>query len=69
MPITVKKIQAAAERIDSAITNTRFEKSITLSTITGAELYLRVETRDATQSQDILKKLCEAGYSAELIQE
>ena len=38
MPNTLKKNQAAAERIDSAITNTRFEKSITLSTITGAEL-------------------------------
>ena len=34
-----------------------------------ADLYLTVETRDAGQSQDILKKLGEAGYSAELIQE
>jgi hypothetical protein len=34
-----------------------------------ADLYLTVETRDATQNQEILKKLCEAGYSTELIQE
>ncbi len=50
MPITLKQIQAAAERIDSAIICTRFEKSITLSTITGAELFIKFENLQFTAS-------------------
>ena len=50
MPITLKQIQAAAERIDSAIICTRFEKSITLSTITGAELVIKFENLQFTAS-------------------
>ncbi len=50
MAIALTDIQAAAERLGSAIINTPFDKSITLSTITGAELFLKFENLQFTAS-------------------
>jgi threonine dehydratase len=50
MPITLHDIEAAAERISSVIIATRFEKSATLSSILGAELFLKFENLQFTSS-------------------
>ncbi len=50
MTISLKDIKEAAARIESAIINTRFEKSQTLSEITGAELFLKFENLQFTSS-------------------
>ncbi len=50
MPITLQDIEQAAERIRSGIINTRFEKSATLSSIFGTELYLKFENLQFTAS-------------------
>tara|TARA_X000000950_G_scaffold170904_1_gene208358 strand:+ start:668 stop:799 length:132 start_codon:yes stop_codon:yes gene_type:complete len=36
--------------------------------VKDADLYLTVETRDASQSQDILQRLLELGYETTLLQ-
>ena len=50
MPISLEDIQAAATRIESSIVNTRFEKSRTLSSILGAEVFLKFENLQFTSS-------------------
>lgn len=50
MPISLEDIKQAAIRIESAIINTRFEKSQTLSEITGADLFLKFENLQFTSS-------------------
>lgn len=50
MTISLKDIQEAAKRIDSATINTRFEKSQTLSDIAATELYLKFENLQFTSS-------------------
>lgn len=50
MPITLEDIQAAAQRIAPAIIDTRFEKSQTLSSILGAEVFLKFENLQFTSS-------------------
>jgi len=50
MTISLSDIEQAATRIESAIINTRFEKSQTLSEITGAELFLKFENLQFTSS-------------------
>lgn len=43
MTIKLNDIQAAAERIASAVVKSRFEKSVTLSQILGCEIFLKFE--------------------------
>ncbi|NKB33451.1 MAG: threonine ammonia-lyase [Pseudomonadales bacterium] len=50
MTIDLKDIQAAAERIRSAVVETRFEKSQTLSSILESEIYLKFENLQFTSS-------------------
>lgn len=50
MTVQLKDIQAAAERIGSAVTNTRFEKSETLSSILSCEIFLKFENLQFTSS-------------------
>lgn len=50
MSISLEDIQQAAHRIESAIINTRFEKSQTLSIIAGADLFLKFENLQFTSS-------------------
>ncbi|PCJ39305.1 MAG: threonine ammonia-lyase [SAR86 cluster bacterium] len=50
MTITLSDIEQAAQRIESATINTRFEKSQTLSKIAGAELFLKFESLQFTSS-------------------
>ncbi|MDG2089704.1 MAG: threonine ammonia-lyase [Gammaproteobacteria bacterium] len=50
MTISLKDIQQAAKRIESAIINTRFEKSQTLSIIASTELFLKFENLQFTSS-------------------
>jgi len=50
MPITLHDIEAAAERISPLIIDTRFEKSLTLSSILGVELFLKFENLQFTSS-------------------
>lgn len=50
MTVTIEQIRAAAERIRPAIINTRFEKSLTLSSILGAEIWLKFENLQFTSS-------------------
>lgn len=50
MSISLKDIELAAQRIESATINTRFEKSRTLSKITGTELFLKFENLQFTAS-------------------
>ena len=50
MKLTLQDIQSAAVRIASATVNTRFEKSLTLSSMTGIELYLKFENLQFTAS-------------------
>jgi threonine dehydratase len=50
MTISLKDIEKAAQRIESAIVNTDIEKSRTLSEITGTELYLKFENLQFTSS-------------------
>tara|TARA_B100002003_G_C14128021_1_gene542557 strand:- start:448 stop:1665 length:1218 start_codon:yes stop_codon:yes gene_type:complete len=50
MSISFADIQAAAERIDSYVINTRFEKSRILSSILGTEIYLKFENLQFTSS-------------------
>lgn len=50
MPISLLDIQAASERLSGAIINTPFDKSITLSNIIGAEIYLKFENLQFTAS-------------------
>lgn len=50
MSLTLQDIQSAAARIASATVNTRFEKSHTLSSMAGIELYLKFENFQFTAS-------------------
>ncbi|PCJ23941.1 MAG: threonine ammonia-lyase [SAR86 cluster bacterium] len=50
MAISLQDIHDAAERIESAVINTRFEKSLTLSSIFGVELSLKFENLQFTSS-------------------
>ena len=50
MRLTLQDIQSAAARIASATVNTRFEKSHTLSSMAGIELYLKFESFQFTAS-------------------
>ena len=50
MTVSIEQIRAAAERIRPAIINTRFEKSMTLSSILGAEIWLKFENLQFTSS-------------------
>jgi len=50
MAISLNDIEEAAQRIGSAIVDTRFEKSRTLSEITVAELFLKFENLQFTSS-------------------
>ncbi len=50
MTITLKDIEDAAARISSATVNTRFEKSQTLSSMAGTELFLKFENFQFTAS-------------------
>ena len=50
MTLTLQDIQAAAERIQSSIIHTHFEKSHTLSSILGAGIYLKFENLQFTSS-------------------
>lgn len=50
MTLTLTDIEAAAGRISDATVNTRFEKSQTLSSMSGAELYLKFENLQFTAS-------------------
>jgi threonine dehydratase len=50
MTISHQDIVAAAERIRSAVINTRFEKSQTLSSILGSEIFLKFENLQFTSS-------------------
>lgn len=50
MSLTLKDIENAADRIASATVNTRFEKSHTLSSLTGTDLYLKFENFQFTAS-------------------
>ncbi len=50
MTLTLKDIEDASVRISAAIINTRFEKSHTLSSMAGAELYLKFENLQFTAS-------------------
>lgn len=50
MTLTLQDIESAAQRIGTAIVNTRFEKSNTLSDILAAELYLKFENLQFTGS-------------------
>jgi threonine dehydratase len=50
MTISLEDIKQAALRIESAIINTRFEKSQTLSEITDADLFLKFENLQFTSS-------------------
>jgi len=50
MTLQLKDIQAAAERISSAVVNTRFEKSKTLSSILDCDIYLKFENLQFTSS-------------------
>jgi len=50
MAISLNDIEQAAQRIGSAIVDTRFEKSRTLSEITVAELFLKFENLQFTSS-------------------
>ena len=50
MTLTLQDIQAAAERIQSSIIHTHFEKSHTLSLILGAGIYLKFENLQFTSS-------------------
>ena len=50
MSISLKDIQQAASRIESATINTRFEKSQTLSNIASTELFLKFENLQFTSS-------------------
>lgn len=50
MSITLKDVRAAAETIKGAIANTRQRRSVTLSNIAGADIYLKFENRQFTAS-------------------
>jgi len=50
MTLSLTDIEAAADRISDATVNTRFEKSQTLSSMSGAELYLKFENFQFTAS-------------------
>lgn len=50
MTLTIQDIENAATRIASATVNTRFEKSQTLSSMAGTELYLKFENFQFTAS-------------------
>lgn len=50
MTLTLQHVQDAAKRIASATINTRFEKSVTLSSIAGTELFLKFENFQFTAS-------------------
>ncbi len=50
MPLSLNDIEQAGERIAPAIVNTLFEKSHTLSAITGTELWLKFENFQFTAS-------------------
>jgi threonine dehydratase len=50
MAISLPDIQAAADRLGTAIINTPFTKSITLSSILGAQIYLKFENLQFTAS-------------------
>lgn len=50
MTISHQDIVAAAKRIGSAVINTRFEKSQTLSSILGSEIFLKFENLQFTSS-------------------
>lgn len=50
MTIKLNDIQAAAERIASAVVKSRFEKSVTLSQILGCEIFLKFENLQFTSS-------------------
>ncbi|MFT4861784.1 MAG: threonine dehydratase [Pseudohongiellaceae bacterium] len=50
MAISLSDIQAAAQNIGTAIINTPFAKSITLSNIVGADVYLKFENLQFTAS-------------------
>lgn len=50
MTLSFQDIEAAADRIAPAIINTRFEKSRTLSSILGIELFLKFENLQFTSS-------------------
>lgn len=50
MAVTLKDIQESAKRIESAIINTRFEKSQTLSEIAATDLFLKFENLQFTSS-------------------
>ncbi len=50
MPVTLDQIEAAAERIAASVSNTPFEHSKTLSSILGAEIWLKFENLQFTSS-------------------
>lgn len=50
MTVSIEHIRAAAERIRPSIINTRFERSLTLSSILGAEIWLKFENLQFTSS-------------------
>ena len=50
MTITLETIQSAAQAIDGSVFNTRQRRSITLSKITGADVFLKFENRQFTAS-------------------
>ncbi len=50
MTLTLKDIEEAAARISAAVVNTRFEKSHTLSSMAGTELFLKFENFQFTAS-------------------
>lgn len=50
MPITLQDIEAARQRLDGSIINTRFEASRTLSDIIGVPLWLKFENLQFTSS-------------------
>jgi threonine dehydratase len=66
-PGMLSEVTAMVGRLGGNIMEVSHQRMFSSVPVKEADLYLTVETRDAAQSKEILQKLCEAGYRAELI--
>ena len=66
-PGSLSEVAAVISEYGGNILDVSHQRMFASVPIKRAELYLTVETRDATQTQDILGRLKELGYKARLL--
>ncbi|MEQ8953267.1 MAG: pyridoxal-phosphate dependent enzyme, partial [Gammaproteobacteria bacterium] len=68
-PGSLSEVAATIGEFGGNILDVSHQRMFASVPIKRADLYLTVETRDATQNREILQKLRERGYDAELLEE